>query len=102
MLRQFAAVQIACSPLPDVLSFSLSSSSRILLHPSSHGSDFGNGQAGIPLQETGLRLINGKGELVDRVQIPVNRTIVGFGTGGVVYMSYTENGNTKLERATLK
>jgi hypothetical protein len=47
-------------------------------------------------------VINGKGELVDRVQVPVGRTIVGFGSGGVLYLSSVENGNTKLERATFK
>jgi hypothetical protein len=47
-------------------------------------------------------VINGKGELVDRVQIPVGRTIVGFGPGGVLYLSSVENGNTKLERAAFR
>ncbi|MFI5229221.1 MAG: hypothetical protein ACHQWU_09145, partial [Gemmatimonadales bacterium] len=31
-------------------------------------------------------VINRKGELVDRVQIPAGRLIIGFGKGGVVYM----------------
>lgn len=47
-------------------------------------------------------VINGKGELVERVQIPVDRTVAGFGKGGVVYLSYVDNGITKLERATFK
>ena len=47
-------------------------------------------------------VIDGKGELVDRVQVPLNRTIAGFGAGGVVYLTSQENGITKLERATFK
>jgi len=47
-------------------------------------------------------VINGKGELVDRVQIPAGRSIVGFGSDGVVYMSYVGSGLTKLERATFR
>lgn len=47
-------------------------------------------------------VINGKGELVDRVQVPVGRTISGFGTGGVIYLSSVDNGNTKLERASYR
>ena len=44
-------------------------------------------------------VINSRGELVDRVQIPVNRTIVGFGSGGVVYLAAREGTTTKLEKA---
>ncbi|MEX2179973.1 MAG: hypothetical protein WD801_14760 [Gemmatimonadaceae bacterium] len=47
-------------------------------------------------------VINSKGELVDRVQVPANRTIVGFGQGGVVYLTTNEGGATTLERATVK
>ncbi len=47
-------------------------------------------------------VINGKGELIDRVQIPVGRTITGFGKGGVVYMSHVADGFTKLEKASSK
>jgi hypothetical protein len=47
-------------------------------------------------------VINGKGELVDRVQVPVGRTIAGFGQGGIIYLTSTDNGNVKLERATFK
>lgn len=35
-------------------------------------------------------VINGKGELVDRVQVPMNRTIIGFGPGGIVYLALRE------------
>jgi hypothetical protein len=44
-------------------------------------------------------VINGKGELVDRVQVPVNRTIVGFGQAGIVYLAVTQGTGVILERA---
>ena len=47
-------------------------------------------------------VVNSKGVLIDRVQIPVDRQIAGFGTDGVVYLSFVESGKTKLERARLK
>ncbi len=47
-------------------------------------------------------VINGKGEVVDRVQIPENRTIVGFGQGGVVILALRDGATTKLERARVK
>lgn len=47
-------------------------------------------------------VINAKGELVDRVQVPKDRAIVGFGPGGIVYLAVRETGATtsKLEKAT--
>ena len=47
-------------------------------------------------------VINAKGELIDRVQVPKDRTIVGFGPSGVVYLAVREAGATtsKIERAT--
>lgn len=47
-------------------------------------------------------VINNKGELVDRVQVPANRTIVGFGSGGVVYLAARDGSKTTLERARMK
>lgn len=47
-------------------------------------------------------VVNSKGELVDRVQIPKDRTIAGFGTGGVVYLRVQDGSKVTLERATLK
>jgi hypothetical protein len=47
-------------------------------------------------------VINTKGELVDRVQLPANRVVVGFGADGVVYMLATEGAKRKLERARFK
>ena len=47
-------------------------------------------------------VVNGKGEVIDRVQIPENRTIVGFGPGGVVILAARDGMTTKLERARVK
>lgn len=56
------------------------------------------GIAGGPVYD----VINNKGELVDRVQVPVNRTIVGFGSGGVVYLAARDGSTTRLEKASVK
>jgi hypothetical protein len=47
-------------------------------------------------------VVNRKGELVERVQVPVGRTITGFGPGGVVYLTTREGPTTKLEKATVR
>lgn len=47
-------------------------------------------------------VINPKGELIDRVQIPDNRTIVGFGSDGTVYLAARDNTVFHLERAKLR
>lgn len=47
-------------------------------------------------------VVNGKGELVDRVQIPQDRMIVGFGNGGVVYLMATSGETRVLESATIR
>ncbi|HUQ82072.1 MAG TPA: hypothetical protein VM076_13060 [Gemmatimonadaceae bacterium] len=47
-------------------------------------------------------VINRKGELVERVQIPIGRTISAFGAGGVVYLTSREGQVTKLEKASLR
>lgn len=46
-------------------------------------------------------VINRQGELVERVQVPEGRTIVGFGAG-VAYLSSRSDGGMVLERARLK
>ena len=46
-------------------------------------------------------VVNRKGELVYRVQLPPNRTIVGFGPGGLVYLSAREGRNVFIEKARL-
>lgn len=43
-------------------------------------------------------VINGKGELVDRIQIPAGRQVVGFGKGGVVYMAARDASASWIER----
>lgn len=45
-------------------------------------------------------VVNRKGELIDRVQVPAGRVIVGFGKGGVVYMMARDDRGTWLERTT--
>ncbi len=55
-------------------------------------------QAGGPVYD----VINTEGAVVDRVQIPENRTIVGFGAGGVVYLALRDGAITKLERSRIK
>ena len=47
-------------------------------------------------------VINGKGELVDRIQVPPGRVIAGFGPGGVVYMGVREATGVRLEQARRK
>jgi hypothetical protein len=46
-------------------------------------------------------VINSAGELVERVQIPEGRTIIGFGPQ-VVYLSHIKDGRTVMERATIR
>jgi hypothetical protein len=43
-------------------------------------------------------VVNRKGEIIDRVQVPAGRTIVGFGKGGVVYMLARDDKGAWLER----
>jgi hypothetical protein len=47
-------------------------------------------------------IINRKGELVDRVQLPLNRVLAGFGEGGVVYLAVRDGATAHLERARVK
>jgi hypothetical protein len=51
--------------------------------------------AGGPLYD----VVNSTGELVDRVQIPKDRSIIGFGEGGVVYLTTRDAQGVHLERA---
>jgi hypothetical protein len=54
------------------------------------------GIAGGPVYD----VINGKGELIERVQVPADRTIIGFGAGGIVYLRVAST--SKVERASFK
>jgi hypothetical protein len=48
-------------------------------------------------------VVNRKGELFERVQLPANRTIAGFGKGGVVYLAWRDGANGYvLERRTIQ
>lgn len=47
-------------------------------------------------------VINRKGEIVERVQIPAGRTIVGFGPGGAVYLLNREGTTSTLEKASVR
>ena len=47
-------------------------------------------------------VVNRKGELIDRVQLPANRILAGFGEGGVVYLAVRDGTTAHLERARVK
>ena len=48
-------------------------------------------------------VINTKGEVSDRVQLPQNRTIAGFGKNGDVFLAVRDaEGNARVERAKVK
>jgi hypothetical protein len=47
-------------------------------------------------------VVNRKGELIDRVQLPQNRVLVGFGPGGVVYLAVRDGTIAHLEKARVK
>jgi sugar lactone lactonase YvrE len=47
-------------------------------------------------------VINRKGELIDRVQLPQNRVLVGFGANGVVYLAVRDGATAHLEKARIK
>ena len=43
-------------------------------------------------------VINGQGALIDRIQMPAGRTVVGFGKGGIVYMVARDKTGAWIER----
>lgn len=47
-------------------------------------------------------VINRRGELIDRVQLPANRVLVGFGSGGVAYLAVRDGTIAHLEKARIK
>jgi hypothetical protein len=47
-------------------------------------------------------VVNRKGELIDRVQIPANRSIIGFGAGGTVYLGVRDGTVAHLEKARVR
>jgi hypothetical protein len=46
-------------------------------------------------------VINNKGELTDRVDVPKGMSIIGFGRGGIVYLAQREGYGVRLIRATV-
>ena len=46
-------------------------------------------------------VINGKGQLVDRVKLPYGRVIAGFAEG-IVYMGVEDDAGVRLERAKVR
>jgi hypothetical protein len=51
-----------------------------------------------PLATLNYDVVNRKGELQRRVQLPPGRTIAGFGPNGVIYLTSRDGRNTVLER----
>jgi hypothetical protein len=47
-------------------------------------------------------VIDRKGALVDRVQLPTNRVLVGFAPGGIVYLAVRDGATAHLERARVR
>ncbi|HZF73605.1 MAG TPA: hypothetical protein VEZ51_09245, partial [Gemmatimonadaceae bacterium] len=47
-------------------------------------------------------VINSKGEVIDRVQLPANRVLAGFGENGVVYLAVRDGATAHLEKARIK
>ena len=47
-------------------------------------------------------VVNRKGEVVDRVQLPANRVLAGFGEGGVVYLAVRDGNTAHLEKAHIR
>lgn len=53
-----------------------------------------------PVVSLNYDVVNRKGELVERVQLPAGRTIAGFGPKGVIYLAVREGRNVFLEKYT--
>lgn len=47
-------------------------------------------------------VVNRKGELIDRVQLPAGRVIAGFGSGGYIYLAFREGDAARLEKVRAK
>jgi len=58
----------------------------------------GTPKGGGPVYE----IVDRTGTLIDRVQLPVGRTLTGFGPGGVVYLTSRDGNTVKLERRAFK
>jgi hypothetical protein len=42
-------------------------------------------------------VVNRKGELIDKIELPPGRTLAGFGPGGIVYLLGRDAGSTRIE-----
>ena len=47
-------------------------------------------------------VVNRRGEIIDRVHVPTGRNVVGFGRGGVVYVTVRDGETTLLERVRIR
>jgi hypothetical protein len=47
-------------------------------------------------------VVNRKGELIDRVELPSGRTLIGFGSGGIVYLLARDAGATRIEQTKFR
>ena len=47
-------------------------------------------------------VVNRKGELIDKVELPAGRTLIGFGPGGTVYLLARDAGATRIEQARFR
>jgi hypothetical protein len=47
-------------------------------------------------------IVSRTGVLVDRVRVPAGRTVVGFGVGGIVYLSGRDGGLSTLEKIRVR
>jgi hypothetical protein len=47
-------------------------------------------------------IVDERGALIDRVELPMGRSILGFGAGGVVYLLSNTNGVKRLEKALFR
>ncbi|MDQ6719023.1 MAG: hypothetical protein M3Z17_11850 [Gemmatimonadota bacterium] len=47
-------------------------------------------------------VVNRKGELIDRVQVPLNSSVTGFGSDGSVFLALQNNSTFYLEKAKLR
>jgi hypothetical protein len=43
-------------------------------------------------------IVDRSGKLVDRIQVPANATIAGFGKGGIVYVGVRDGREIRLQR----
>jgi hypothetical protein len=47
-------------------------------------------------------VVNRKGELIDRVQLPAGRVLAGFGAAGVVFLAFRDGDVARLEKAKIR